>query len=519
MVDMNSKNEAEVASPVNHSGTPKPDYLDDLPPTPHPRFRAERLKREDLGPVRVVVIIQTPERQYACALQDVSTSGLAFERPADFEVTPGARIRRLSVVSGEHELYAGGVIVRAVRKSEGLEVVGASFLDEPMNMDDVIQLRAVRERQTDPRLDVRTDALAWSCDDDQRHQFQSLIAEKHLFLRDAEARFHSLEADLPWHVLHGEKVGPARQALIEQLHEGFVPAFVDYTVRIDAALRKVPIQYHAQMKAYARAMIQDSYMLAPLMHRCLTKPLGYPGDYVIMRYLYEDRFEGPTLWAKALHLAGTSAPACCAVRTRKDMVLDHLRRLVEQRAKRGLRTKVLSVASGPAQETIELLRDHPDIARSLDILLFDQDRDALEFVNNRLNRLKFENGQAFEGANIHLRHDTIRRLLEDDTLFEDFGPVDLVFCSGLFDYLRFHTGVRLLRNLHATLGEGGRLLAGNLVPEQPTRWVFDFHMDWFLEYRSREQLLAMGEAACKHSNPSIIEESTGWNPFVQMHRS
>jgi hypothetical protein len=292
----------------------KPAYLDDLPPTPHPRFRAERLNSRDLGPVRVRVLIHQGDQRFSCSLHDVSTSGLAFERPEGLPLAPGARVRDLVVVSDEHELYRGGVVVRAIRRADDIEVVGASFLDEPMNMEDVHQLRAVRERSADPRLTIRQDSMVWHCQDDRRHHFQALIAEKHLFLREAERRFTLLEQDLPWHVLHGEKAGPARQALIEQLNQGFVPAFVDYCNRIDAALREVPVEFHDQMKAFARAYIHDAYMKAPLMHRCLTKPLGYPGDYVIMRFLYEDRFEGPTLWSKALHLAGGSAPACCAVR-------------------------------------------------------------------------------------------------------------------------------------------------------------------------------------------------------------
>ncbi len=259
-------------------------------------------------------------------------------------------------------------------------------------------------------------------------------------------------------------------------------------------------------------------MLAPLMHRCLTKPLGYPGDYVIMRYLYEDRFEGSSLWAKALHLAGSTAPACEAVRSRKDMVGEHLVALAKDKAARGERARILSVAAGPAQETIELLSSHPELSNHLDILLFDQDRDALEFVNNRLNRLRGELGAEVAGAQVQLRHDTIKRLLEDPGIFEDFGPVDMVFSSGLFDYLRFHTGARLLENLYGTLAPGGRLLAGNIVPEQPTRWVFDMHMDWFIEYRSREELLTMGEAAARNASPRIIEERTGWNPFVELTR-
>ena len=491
----------------------------DLPPTNHPKFRAGRLRQEDLGPVRVEVIIHIGERKIACALHDVSTSGVAFELPASLDLNHGARLTDLAVVSDEHEFYHGSAVIRTIRKVDGHKVAGASFLDSPMNMDDVLQLRAVRERRTDPRLLHSPDEQPWHCGDPRGHHFQALVAELHLFLNEAEAHFNSLERELPWHVVHGEKVTPARQALIQQLEDGFVPSFVHYTEIIDAALRETPPENVDSLKAFSRALIQDTFMRAPLMHRCLTKPLGYPGDYVIMRYLYEDRFEGPTLWAKALHLAGTSVPSGQAVRARKDMILETSTKIIRERAERGKRTRILSVAAGPAQDTVELIRHNPELAGMVDVLLYDQDRDALEFVNNRINFARAIAGPACQTANVHLRHDTIKRLLEDDRLFQDFGPVDIVHVVGLFDYLRFHTGVKLIQNLYRTLRPGGKLLAGNFSPDQPTRWVFDLHLDWFIEYRNREQILAMGEAAEKHGQPRIVEECTGWNPFIELTRS
>jgi len=494
-----------------------PVYLDDLPPTAYPNFRAERLGPDDLGPIRVEVIVRQSGDEHACSLRDISTSGIAFEWPPAVDVQQGSRLGDLAVVCDAHELYRGRALVRSVRDVEGRTVVGASFLGAPMNMDDVLQLRAVRERRSDPRLVLQPSQQAWHSGDPQVHRFEALVAELHLFLKEAEKRFGSLERDLPWHVLHGEKVTPARMALIEQLQEGFIPSFVDYTVQIDAALRRTPAKHADSLKAFSRALLHDHFMLSPLMHRCLTKPLGYPGDYVVMRYIYEDRFEGTSLLAKAIHLGGVSTPACNAVRARKDMIRKTIKEAALERAAKGMRTRILSIAAGPAQETLELLEQEPELAATLDVMLFDQDRDALEYVNNRIAMARARG--AGGGMSIQLRHDTIRRLLDDKDIFEEFGPVDLIFSSGLFDYLRFGTGVRLIRNLYSNLRVGGRLFVGNLVPEQPSRWIFDHHLDWFLEYRSREQLLTMGEDAVCGCQPTVIEEVSGHNPFIRLTRS
>jgi extracellular factor (EF) 3-hydroxypalmitic acid methyl ester biosynthesis protein len=306
-------------------------------------------------------------------------------------------------------------------------------------------------------------------------------------------------------------------ALIEQLREGFVPMFVDYTTRIDAALRGTPKGHADALKSFSRALLHGYFMQSPLMHRCLTKPLGYPGDYVVMRYLYEDHFEGSSLLAKAIHLGGVSTPACDAVRARKDMIFDTICETVAERARRGKRTRIISIAAGPAQETVEIIRKRPELAATMDVLLFDQDHDALEYVNNRVALARAKG--AGKGMTIQLRHDTIRRLLDDPEIFAEFGKANLVFSSGLFDYLRFRTGVRLIRNLYSNLAQDGSLYVGNIVPEQPTRWIFDHHLEWFLEYRSRDELLTMGEDAVSAGQASIIEEASGHNPFVRLTRS
>jgi SAM-dependent methyltransferase len=489
--------------------------MDDLPPTRYPQFRARRLGVADLGPVRVEVVVRVQGAEHPCALQDVSTSGAAFEWPEGLPVTTGMRLSDLAVICERQEVYRGDGRVHSLREVEGRLVAGVSFLDSPMNMDDVQQLREVRERRADPALVLRPEEQPWYNADDQTHRFEALVAELHLFLREAEGRFAALERTLPWHVLHGEKVTLARKALVEQLREGFVPSFVGYSRRIDAALRQAHHADQDHLKAFSRALLHDYFMRSPLMHRCLTKPLGYPGDYVVMRYLYEDHFEGTSLLAKAIHLAGVSTPACDAVRGRKERIFSEMCALARARAERGLRTRVISIAAGPAQETLELCERAPDLIPWLDVLLFDQDADALEYVNNRLALARARG----HDLRVLLRHDTIRRLLDDEDIFGFFGPVDIIFACGLFDYLRFHTGVRLIRNLHRMLTPGGHVWIGNIVPEQPTRWIFDHHLDWLLEYRSREELLAMGEAAVPAGRPRIAEEASGFNPFVVLTRS
>jgi hypothetical protein len=44
----------------------------------------------------------------------------------------------------------------------------------------------------------------------------------------------------------------------------------------------------------------------------------------------------------------------------------------------------------------------------------------------------------------------------------------------------------------------------------------EFHLDWYLEYRERVQLLELARKAVPGARAEILEEPTGVNPFVSL---
>jgi hypothetical protein len=118
---------------------------------------------------------------------------------------------------------------------------------------------------------------------------------------------------------------------------------------------------------------------------------------------------------------------------------------------------------------------------------------------------------------LHL-HDSIKRLLRGSTVFSVSGAFDAVYACGLFDYLQPHTWVSLCRTLFGATRDGGSLYVGNMVPENPSRWFMELHLDWFLEYRERQELLALGAKAVPDAELELLEEATGVNPIVKLTR-
>ena len=72
--------------------------------------------------------------------------------------------------------------------------------------------------------------------------------------------------------------------------------------------------------------------------------------------------------------------------------------------------------------------------------------------------------------------------------------------------------------LAAYLAPRGALWVGNMVPTSPNRWFMEMHLDWFLIYRTRAEMMDMARLAAPDARVHIQDEPTGINPFVVLTR-
>jgi extracellular factor (EF) 3-hydroxypalmitic acid methyl ester biosynthesis protein len=461
----------------------------------------------------VAVEFRHAEVQHSCELFDVSQSGVAFEWTDATPITEGTEFEELVVHFDQYEAYRGRAKVSSLRRNATTTLVGVSLLDTLMNIEDVLQLRDVKWDASAATAKLRLLEAPWKIEG--QHEFKALIAELRLFLEDGEAQFRSLEASLPWHVVNGDQESPARNALITRIRSEFSQDVVQISAQIDTALRLAGRNDRDALREYSLRHLHDYLMQVPWMHRARHKPLGYAGDYEVMNHVYSRHFSGNTLFAKALNLALTWTPAAEAVRTRKDLLKARIEELINS-AEPGKKTRILSIAAGPAQEIFEVLQEREDLPGPLEIVLFDQDKRALSYSYGRLKRV-ISSRWAGRVQLVHL-HDSIKRLLRGASVFSGQGTFDAVIACGLFDYLQLLSAVSLSRNLYSLVAPGGTLYIGNMVPTNPSRWFMELHLDWFLVYRERSELLDMARMAAPDSKLQLLDEPTGVNPFVAFKR-
>lgn len=242
----------------------------------------------------------------------------------------------------------------------------------------------------------------------------------------------------------------------------------------------------------------------PFTHRAYTKPRGYAGDAELLDFIYgrEEGWTPPPATQLGQHIFEytTAAPASEGVRARRAFIATLIDRLCEEQ--RDLR--VLSIAAGHLREA--LLSAAVRRKRFGRFVALDSDAASLERVAAEYGRLGVETMTA-----------NVRRLIAGRLKLE---PFDLVYSTGLFDYVGPAAGRRLVSVMFRLLQSGGRLLVANFLPGIRDVGYMEAFMDWTLVYRTRQEMVDLTMEIPQHEIRDIrlMAEENQNIIFVEVRR-
>lgn len=213
----------------------------------------------------------------------------------------------------------------------------------------------------------------------------------------------------------------------------------------------------------------------PYTSRAYTKPRGYPGDAVMLDYLYtfHPGDAAPNLDANVHRIFQytINSSAGKAVRFRRKFLAN----LIDDTANRHADVRILSIAAGHLRE-VEL-SSALTWGKVKEIVAFDQDEESLKVIDRDYAHLP-----------IRTVPGTVRHLLVGKTAL---GQFHLVYAAGLFDYLDDDIAKRLIQRMWAMTLPGGRAMIANFMPDIPDVGYMEAFMDWWLIYRDGTQVQAL----------------------------
>ncbi len=266
-----------------------------------------------------------------------------------------------------------------------------------------------------------------------------------------------------------------------------------------------PAETHEYVWGYVFKEIFPYYMRSRFAERAYFKPQGYAGDFMMMEMIYKNEPEGDGKLGVVVDSWCLNTRAARAVRGRRRLLSRELQRLADARAGREESIRIMNLACGSNRELFDFL-SVCDYSEKIEALCIDVDPTALEYTNRHVN--------------VHPHRASVR-LMSDNIVKWSLGRVrqnialqDIIYSSGLTDYLDDRLFVALVNRCHDQLKPGGTLMVGNFGRFNPDRAFMDYVLHWRLIHRGPEELKAIFAKTPFGERVDVIAEEEGVNLFV-----
>lgn len=411
---------------------------------------------------------------------DISNTGMSFFSAGATGLQIGQELQVDLEAHGKQLHSDCARVVRIESRSSGCKV-GLSFPRGYVDLDEVTaryseeQLKHDLSRGADPFNGAVSDPYK----NEVTRAYQFLMHSKRVLSEYAKSQ-SKVSGE------HMEEIAERTAAALRpgwtQICEAASNAAIPF-IRNPAAMRAA--------KQYTETLITPLLLECPMVNRSYNKPLGYPGDYQVMLYYYENAYEGETVFGKVFHKFFVEHPLSNGVVTRSHYVVDLIRSELQSRQSPATSAnpyRILSIGCGPAHEANLLYSS--EITQHLEWMLIDQEEEALDVAFRNVQK-NIADADRSDGC--RLFNTSFAKLVEAPSQVLPEEPQDFIFCTGLFDYLRTKKASSLLAALYDWLAPGGVIAIGNALAPNTHFWSPEFVLDWTLIYRTEDDMKELAE--------------------------
>ena len=398
-----------------------------------------------------------------CGSRDLTIEETPFEGPQDgiFRLTQCGR-----------EIFSAVATKVRAQAAGGEHVVGVALKGQRFNLD-----LLVRKNAGALALEPLPDPSAY----EPPQEYKSYCAEvlnfvggylnriqKHL--TPIENQLTSIEADDVVRELANAAADPWR-TLLESGNDLVIESDRDKEKRIG-------------LKVFTERVVTPELIGGASWSRCYFKPLGYPGDYQIMNFMYDNEPVGDNLRSKFLHMLGVIAgkPIVSRMDTLAQLIVDHAASRETDEAP----VNIMSIGCGPARELEPILKMSPQTTK-WEATLVDQEPLALEYALSSAIGLGAPDRMKATALNV-----SFKDMLNGTPVGAQIFGQDIVYSAGLVDYLSPLLALRFVRRMYDFIRPGGRLIIGNVNNSRTgTLWPMEYVLDWTLYFRNMDEMKAI----------------------------
>lgn len=425
-------------------------------------------------------------------------------------------LSELKVHQGERETYKGRAVITGLLNTGLMLIVTASLVDPWSDLKGLEPGEVLRSFVRDFVVDWETAIERLS------KPYQITVTNLRNYLQELSRWLEHWETEAG---INERIVDPRRiQEFVIDVDQEIEPRLTDLYGAFEAHSREVPRKYVTYHRAFAQRELHPLMMCSPFMNRAFNKPLGYAGDFEMVRMMLSEPWEGGNTFAKLLNASALRHEAPAAHRNRIELLVEALQRETQRQLSsavpsettlpaQGERLKIMSLGCGPAVEVARFAAVDPN-AGHVDFQLVDFNPETLEHVEQNLVP---EVAQLRSGATITTQrrsvHEIIQLSVEGGT--PQRAEYDVVYCAGLFDYFRDTTCGFLLELFYAWIKPGGLVLVTNVTRSHSSIAIMGLVLDWNLELRDERD---MKELAPGIGEQRTYVDRTGVNVFLEIRK-
>jgi len=439
---------------------------------------------------------------------DVSAHGISFCMPAEEaknHFVEGQHIDQILLLWGDSDLYTGTGTVKHLRSDDQKVHVGLELSTGCVDLH-ALHRWNYRLALASRWKEVEARSILGAVD---AHDFRAWVLNTRRYLTQLKMFLDAEERAV------GAEDRTKYQQNLDDIFSVMCPLTFERMTKYREDLTAWALSSSEDERVTQRPFLRDQLgpllMECPFTRRAFEKPLGYAGDYELMSILYRPGTEGKSLFARMLNFHSKHEPAGKAVINR----IAYLGNVIAETlaAFSPERVKIANIGCGAARELVHFLNVNPELGNQMSVTLVDQDERAIEICERTLTPLARETNTRFNFV-----CDPIQRLITATNLSASLGTYNLVYSAGLFDYLEDQTFIELTRVLFQLLPKDGRLVIGNMADHNPSRYHMEYSMDWFLIYRSKEELMNLGRLATSglEAHVWVDGEPEGVNLFLHI---
>ena len=360
---------------------------------------------------------------------------------------------------------------RVLDEREPLQAYGASLSTGKKTYDDCRPLPSAYLKSS-----------AWK-------QLRSLIDEIKVSFYDLS---YKLQRD------KGQKILPQHKELGFKLMDKF-----NYALQ-DLQKNQLP-EYQECVWGYIFKEVFPYCMSSRFGERAYYKPKGYAGDFLMIDMLYQNKPAGDGKLGELIDGWFLQTPAARAIRGRRVLLKSKLQQFASEKFKKGEPVHIMNLACGANRELFDFIAEyeHSELIKALCI---DIDPEALEFTNQHVNTFPHM-------ASIKLMIENLVKWSLGRSS-QAIGKQDIIYSSGLTDYLKKRLFIALAGKCYEHLKPGGVFMVGNFSPRNPNKSLMDNIFQWKLIHRTEEDMVSLFRETPFGDNVKMISEEQGINLFA-----